>query len=185
MLHAGHHEETIKRARPSRGPGDALVVIYAVQRRDVRVAPAMVLNQLPAVVPKGAQVGVGGVENRGQLFVEELHVVVEAGRGLEPEGTDIPVRILENDVFEEGQPEVAVPARTRPRTRYPVTPAARPGLASRQQAGIDRRAGTLIQLLHRVHLRGREAARPVPAGGAEQGRRIEVAAAGIVENTVR
>src|SRR2546427_5966822 len=53
MTHAGHHEQPIRALNlllAAETLSDPLVVLHAVARRDLRIAPAVVLQQLSAAV---------------------------------------------------------------------------------------------------------------------------------------
>ncbi len=60
VCHAGHHEQTVgvfDFRRASRLLQNALVVTDAVRRRDLWIAPAIILDQFAAVIDKRLEVG--------------------------------------------------------------------------------------------------------------------------------
>src|SRR5258708_39143512 len=66
--HAGRHEQAIGVRDP--GPAAnrlqyARVIVRAVERRDLRIAPALILNQLPASLDERRQVGIEGIDRAG------------------------------------------------------------------------------------------------------------------------
>src|SRR5439155_24348909 len=59
VRHAGHHEQTIRafdRARTAHRLHDALVILNAVTRGDLGIAPPVILNQLAAAIEKWLEV---------------------------------------------------------------------------------------------------------------------------------
>ena len=72
MLHSRNHERTVKVLRFSDTVHaisanefhDALVVIDAVKRGNIRIAPTVILNQFAVSCIKGNEIWVGSVEDR-------------------------------------------------------------------------------------------------------------------------
>ncbi len=115
MRHAGNHEEAVEIDRVCIGvPGvrkavekrtHALVVFDRTQRRNGCVGPAVILDQLAAVVAKRTQIGIGGVQHCPSLCVAELDIGVEIQRA------EIPVRLFENGLPVIGVSETCLHAR--------------------------------------------------------------------------
>ena len=112
VLHARHQEQAVEVVCAGRGISYALVVIDAVERCDIGIAPSVIVDQLAAIQLERAQVRIRGVEDGCQFVIEELHVVVEAWSRFEFELAEIPFGILKDDVLEERNAQVGVPART-------------------------------------------------------------------------
>src|SRR5262249_32403330 len=97
-LDVSHDRGTIRATR-SEERNDALVILDAVLRGDQLIAPAVVLEQLPAVLPEFAKVRIGGVENRCELPLARQKRLV-AGSTAEIERPPIPVGIAEDEPLE-------------------------------------------------------------------------------------
>ena len=135
VAHARHHERAhrlvdgllVRRRREH-----ALVVVDGVLRRNARVAPAVIDEQLAAVRDELREIRVNGVEpRRGLVGQRDVAVEVQLLR--------IPLLVLEDDVLEE------VRRRSRPAARPPTAPtrarcpAAGPDKAARAFADSTRR----------------------------------------------
>ena len=106
-------------------------VINRCQRRDIRVAPAMINNEFGAVVAKGPQVGVIGIYRRADFLQSIFQVLVEI------EGTEIPVRIIEHEPAKESFAAAPVQGHIGLAAGYPGGPATTRGFAAGNQAGIN------------------------------------------------
>ena len=78
MLHARNHvqpHKLIGRLLPHL-LGDALVVVHRVHRRNRRVRPPVVQNQLSAARLKGLQIRIAGIQRASQLVIGHLQFVL-------------------------------------------------------------------------------------------------------------
>src|SRR5206468_7507832 len=147
---------------------DALVVVDTVERRNERVVPPVVLQQLAASLPVRLEVGIGRVQNRRELRLGLLMGLV-VRRVPELERLPIPIRIGEDEPF-------VVCDRNRKRIRKVTIRPER--LAGESEAGVELRAARRI-LEPAVHapshldLSRRETRFSLLAGLARQRCRIE------------
>ena len=103
---------------------------------NVRGTPAVVLNELAAVSLEGAEVGIGRIEDGGELVVGELDVAGEV------QGLEVPLRILKDDAGEERIcDERSEGWRAGFGAGDPCRPIGRHGLGSRRVAWRDLNAG--------------------------------------------
>jgi hypothetical protein len=108
MRHAWHHKEPIEfldflppvATLPARfyacqlGP-DTVVVIDAVDRRDRRVRPSHVVDDLATMRPQRPKVWIGRIEDCGKVLVRERDI------GREIERAKIEIRILKHEICKE------------------------------------------------------------------------------------
>src|SRR5215469_5896225 len=114
MLHPGNHEQADKipgtphaigkgrrlvtRADsfcPGDGGYDSLVIVNRFKRRNPRIGPSMVKQQLSAVGSEALESGIRGVYFGGQLLVGERHILIVVP------GKKIPTRVVEYEVLEK------------------------------------------------------------------------------------
>src|SRR5262249_37829294 len=152
--------------------GDALVVVHAAAGRDLRIVPAVIVNQLAAAGEVRLQVWIDGVDHAAAAIAVDL--LGERDGGGEIERVIIPVGILEHD-----EPEVAVCRPERLRTA-PGRPAQ---LAAGLQAG-DLAPGTRVDAggvhdTRGVDLRLRQATTAAAVGLARRraGQRLRIESA--------
>ena len=125
VLHPGHHEEAVKLLRLLQAVAmaavtiviavttimgahlghDALVVVDAVDGRDVWIAEAVVVDELAAEPLEGPEVGVDRVNDGCHWFTVDEFVVRERHICGEVQRVKIPVRVVEDEVLERGDPE--------------------------------------------------------------------------------
>ena len=103
----------------------ALVVADDVARRDRRVAPPVIQNQLAAPGLEGFQVGVDGRQIRAGFFLGDLHVAIEVER------IEVPGRVVEDHVFEELRSKGVHQTLGRLGASHPLRPTVRFGFAAR------------------------------------------------------
>jgi hypothetical protein len=87
MAHAGRHEQPIGFLDPAGAAeplDDALVVLRAARRRDLRIAPAVILNQLAAAIDEWSEVRIERVDRVGISLFRTYDV------GWEIEPADLP-----------------------------------------------------------------------------------------------
>src|SRR5579871_6964808 len=158
MLHPRDHKQSIETPGIAHLFLHTLVVVDAVERRNVGIAETVILDQLSTVALKRFEVRIHVVEDRAQRRINDLHVAIEVLSPIETERPEIPLGILEADVAQERHAQ----SRMRPSTRGvagdPTRPASRSRFATRQDSGKDldaiRVPGALINLLDRIDLRG-------------------------------
>src|SRR5262249_7658441 len=105
VSHSGHHEQAVEisyrprlgaRLRVSRQKRvDLPIVENGAERRNSRVTPTMVLNELAAARPKGPQIRVVRVQHLPGSLVSQFHIAVKV------QGSIVPFQILEYDVLVE------------------------------------------------------------------------------------
>jgi hypothetical protein len=103
--HAGRHEQAVRLVDLVAAPEprlDALVIVHAVERRNLLVVPAVVLNELPAAREERLQVRVNGVHESARNLVARGDARVEVERPV------VPIDVVEHDV-----PEMAFGDRER------------------------------------------------------------------------
>src|SRR5215469_654017 len=119
MSHARHHKKTIRIAnfaRATRRFDHALVIVNAVERRNLPIAPTVILDQLPAVAEEWLQVRIHRIDQAAVGFFSERPVAIEIQR------PEIPLWILEDHILKK---IVADPKRSRARDHFPSKFAAR------------------------------------------------------------
>src|SRR6266550_3040873 len=97
MPHTGHHEQSItvsKFCAPGRRLLDALIVLDAVPWRNLRVTPAVILNQLPTTVEERLHVWIECVDRLGVGILGQREV------GSCIESPDLPRGIFEHKIPE-------------------------------------------------------------------------------------
>ena len=150
-------------------------------RRDRRVAPPVIQNQLAAPGLEGFQVGVDGRQIRAGFFPGDLHVAIEVER------IEVPGRVVEDHVFEELRSKGVHQTLGGLIAGYPLRPTVRFGFAARRVARhhpLARRvARAVVEFFQRSDLRSGEATVAVLAF-AEKHRRIETAGRRIFDNAV-
>jgi hypothetical protein len=97
MIHAGSHEQSNGGlCLFAAGVKDVLVIADGVLRRDQRVAPAVIHDQLAAVREEFPQVGIG----RSDHTIIEL--VGQSNVGIKVQLSKVPGRVMEDEIFEVG-----------------------------------------------------------------------------------
>src|SRR5262245_2520307 len=97
VRHAGHHEQAIRivdALRSTQRLHDSRVVLHAVARRDLRIPPAVILDQLSTAIEVWLQVRIQRVDRVRVELLGARRVLIERER------PEIPRRILVDDVLE-------------------------------------------------------------------------------------
>src|SRR5580765_5090031 len=171
VAHARHHEQSHRVACALGRLPHALVVVDRVLRRNARIAPAVIHEELPAARRELRQIGVDGVQaGRRPVSSGDVGVVVE--------GLRIPLLVLEDDVFEE---VFRVAARPRRDGHVPARLAA--WLETRIQRTRRPARRARIDLPRGFYLRSRQAVGAV-ARLALHDFRIELALRRVLEDAV-
>src|SRR5215831_10289622 len=190
MLHSRHHEEAIELLRQAQTVPfiltslthdfcHTLKVVDAVDRRDVRIAEAMIVDELTAIGLERMEIGVDSVYYARHWHAGDELVVGERHVGGEIQCVKIPIWIVKDEIFEERDSEAKVRAgMSRVRSREPRPPTAGPRFGTGQETRIDIRSRTRIDRFESFDLRRRQAARCLGAL-TEQDVRVELAAARI------
>jgi hypothetical protein len=97
MIHSRNHEEsvgTLYLIRTSKELQHAVVIVDAIEWRNSRIAPAVIVEQFSAALEETSQIRIYGI---GHAAVKPIH---PRHLGIEVEGHVIPVRVLKQCVFE-------------------------------------------------------------------------------------
>src|SRR5581483_4832624 len=160
-------------------------VVDATLRRDGGIAPAVILDEFAAAGFGGSEIGVLGADEAG-IFVGELDVRIEIERA------EVPMRVVKDDVAEEGVSEEPGEGRligTGSASGEPERPVDSNRFGAGSIAGENLFvgawvSGTLVDLLCRADLSGGEAIGAVARLALDHDG-IEMAEIGIFENVVR
>ena len=206
VQHPGDHEEAVEILRPAEPHlvlalavalarplrrRDAFVIVDAVARPDCRIVPAVIVDQLAATLLERAEIGIGGVEHRGQrLAVHEL-AVREGDVTVEVQGEDVEARVVEDHEAEEIHRELIQQRAADAHeggTRFPQGKRRGRGFGARLVARMYERAGARtvragVDLLQRGDLRPSQASGGLDAG-ALQDRRVEGAVARVGDDAI-
>ena len=151
------------------------VVVDAVPRRDQRIAPAVIHQQLAAAAEERLQIRIDRVVVAVVQRVGQRDVLVEVER------LEVPVGILEHDELEVVGRDARAARARRPRPAHPSSlPGSRPGKIT---APVRRILSGRVDLPRGLHLRRRQARRRCRRRALDH-LRIEVAACRIVDDAV-
>src|SRR5271165_6468374 len=111
--HPRNHEETIELLRAAgrlmsrirvfvEKRADTVVVSYRAERRNCRVAPTVILNQLSSIRAEASEIRIRRIQNRPRLLIAECDVRVEVQVPV------IPFRILKDRVAVVGASETVL-----------------------------------------------------------------------------
>src|SRR5579863_5391750 len=81
--------------------GHALVIVDAVERRNVRVAPAVIVDQLAAASFERAEIRIHCVKQCSELRIGVINIAIETSCRSELERLEVPIRIVENHELEK------------------------------------------------------------------------------------
>src|ERR1700730_7264595 len=152
----------------------SLVIFHRGARRNILIAPTVINDEFAAAGYEGLQIRRNGANDAVVDLPGEGQVLADI------ESLEIPVRILEDDIFEK-----VVGHRERPRTaRGPGPAQLTAGLEAGKNflagLGVDQRR---VDFFGRLDLSGREAIGAVRAFALGHGR-VEFAVRGIADDTV-
>src|SRR5580700_9770827 len=116
----------------------ALVVVNAVERRNVRVAPAVIVNQLAAASFEPGKIRIHRVKQSREFRVRIVDVAVETICRGELERLVIPIRVIKDHELEEWKAKTGMTPLAWRIAGDVADPAPRTGFATGHQSGINR-----------------------------------------------
>src|SRR5665213_1905241 len=139
----------------------ALVIVNAIERRNIGIAPAVIVNQLAPARFESAEIRIHCIEQSRELGIRVVDVAVEAFRRVELERLVVPIRVVEYHALEKWHTEIGMAPLAWRVAGDIAGPASRPGFTTGRQSGIDRLTfggpETGPDLPHRRHLLAGEA----------------------------